>query len=69
MNETRLGYGGTPRPETDNTVTCVGCEVKNCKFNDLHGSYCTANQISVQNRNALNKGETYCNTFTPRGSY
>ena len=55
--------------ETDNTVTCVGCDVKHCKFNDLQGSYCTANRISVQNKTALSKGETFCNTFTPRGTY
>ena len=55
--------------DTGSSITCVGCDVKNCKYNDLSGSYCTATRIDVQNRTAVNKGETYCNTFMPKGSF
>ena len=57
------------KSEIDSSVTCVGCEVRNCKFNDISGGYCTANQISVLNKSAVTKGETFCGTFTPRGSF
>ena len=57
------------KPEHDSSVTCVGCDVKNCKFNDVSGSYCTATHISVQNKTAVNKGETFCDTFAPKGSF
>ena len=45
----------------------VGCDVSNCKYNttDCH---CTAGKITVHNKNAESKGETYCSTFCPRGS-
>ena len=56
-------------PTRDSSVTCVGCDVKNCKFNDVVGSYCTAERISVQNKTAVNKGETFCDTFAPKGSF
>ena len=55
--------------DTESSITNVGCDVKNCKFNDLSGGYCTAVQIDVQNRTANNKAETYCNTFLPKGSF
>ena len=57
------------KSELDSGVTCVGCDVRNCKFNDLTGSYCTANQIRVQNKTAVSKGDTFCDTFTPKGSF
>ena len=57
------------KTELDSGVTCVGCDVRNCTFNDITGSYCTANQINVQNKTAVSKGETFCNTFTPKGSF
>lgn len=56
-------------PERDSAVTCVGCDVHNCKFNDTSGQYCTATHIKVQNQNAINKGETFCDTFAPKGSF
>ncbi len=56
-------------PGHDTSVTSVGCDVKNCKFNDHSGSYCTATQINVQSKTALNKGETFCNTFLPKGGF
>ena len=57
------------KSSADTSATCVGCDVKNCKFNDEGGSYCTATQINVQSKTALNKGETFCNTFLPKGSF
>ena len=54
-------------PEHDSSITSVGCDVKNCKFNDCSAGFCTATQIEVQSKAALNKGETFCNTFLPRG--
>ena len=57
------------KTDLDSGVTCVGCDVRNCKFNDMTGSYCTANTIKVQNKTAVSKGETFCDTFTPKGSF
>lgn len=57
------------KPCRNSSVTNVGCDVKNCKFNDVHGNYCTATTINVQNKSAVNKGETFCDTFAPKGSF
>ena len=55
--------------KTDPAATNVGCDVCNCKFNDKSGKYCTAAHINVQNKTAVNKGETFCDTFAPKGSF
>ena len=47
----------------------VGCDVHNCKYNSASDCRCTAEHISVQNKTALNKGETFCDTFTPKGTF
>ena len=59
---------GNSHPIQSSSVTCVGCDVQSCKFNDTKGKYCTAEHISVQNKSAMNKGETFCDTFAPKGS-
>ena len=56
-------------PKEDKSVTCVGRDVRNCKFNDISGSICTAERINVQNKAAMNKSETFCDTFIPKGSF
>ncbi|MCC8078008.1 MAG: DUF1540 domain-containing protein [Oscillospiraceae bacterium] len=56
------------QPERSSDITGVGCDVCNCKYNDRQGGYCTALHINVQNRSASTKGETFCDTFAPRGS-
>ena len=45
----------------------VGCDVTSCKYNTID-CHCSAHKISVQNENAVTKGETYCSTFCPRGT-
>ena len=45
----------------------VGCDVTSCKYNTIDCK-CSAAKISVQNENAVTKGETYCSTFCPRGT-
>lgn len=45
----------------------VACDVAGCKYNTI-SSHCCAEKISVQNEKANTKGETYCSTFSPRGS-
>ena len=49
-------------------VQGVGCNVSSCRYNDSQCKSCTAAHISVQNRNAIKKGETFCDTFTPKTS-
>lgn len=49
-----------------NCVTGVGCDVTNCKYNDTQCKCCTAEHILVENKSAVNKGETFCDTFTPK---
>ena len=58
MSESKL-YG---------SVEGVGCDVKNCKYHSGSRDCCTAAHIDVQNKSALNKAETYCGTFCPKGS-
>lgn len=50
-------------------VKGVGCDVTNCKYNDVTCKTCTADHIRVENKTAVNKGETFCDTFSPRVSY
>jgi len=50
-------------------VQGVGCDVYNCKYNEQTCGTCMASHITVQNKSALNKAETFCDTFTPRGSF
>ena len=59
MSESKM-YGGS--------VEGVGCDVKNCKYHSGSRDCCTAAHIDVQNKSALNKAETYCGTFCPKGS-
>ena len=47
----------------------VGCDVHNCKYNDTSCKACRAEHINVQNRSALKKGETFCDTFSPKTSF
>ena len=56
------------KPLQNSPVTNVGCDVRNCKYNENGGKYCTAANIQVENRSAVNKGETFCNTFAPKAS-
>ena len=57
------------KPERYSAITSVGCDVSNCKYNDRNGKYCTAANIQVQNRNAVNKGETFCDTFAAKSVF
>lgn len=52
-----------------NCVSGVGCDVTNCKYNDVECKCCTAEHILVENKSAVNKGETFCDTFTPKTSF
>ena len=45
----------------------VGCDVTSCKFNTVD-CRCCAETIRVRNEKAETKAETYCSTFSPRGS-
>ncbi|MBQ9412786.1 MAG: DUF1540 domain-containing protein [Oscillospiraceae bacterium] len=56
-------------PENTASAACIGCEVRNCKFHDRVGDCCTAAHITVENKSAVSKGETFCGTFIPRGSF
>ena len=49
-------------------VTAVGCSVENCTYHTKENR-CGASRINVQNEQATQKVETFCATFTPRGSY
>lgn len=46
----------------------VGCDVTACKYNTVDCK-CSAAAIKVKNEKAVTKGETYCGTFSPRGTY
>ncbi|MGI6029394.1 MAG: DUF1540 domain-containing protein [Candidatus Heteroscillospira sp.] len=46
-------------------VTAVGCSVENCTYHTLENR-CGASRINVQNEKAMQKGETFCATFTPK---
>lgn len=48
-------------------ISGVHCDVNNCKYN-ADGCKCTAGEISVENRCACTKGETFCNTFCQKGN-
>jgi len=50
-------------------VKGVGCEVYNCKYNNTQWKSCCAEHINVQNKSAMKKGETFCDTFAPKSSY
>ena len=52
-----------------NCAKNVGCDVRNCKYNDTADGCCTAEHIKVQNKTAMKKGETFCDTFTPKASF
>lgn len=45
----------------------VACDVTGCAY---HGkdNHCHAQHISVENKSALRKAETFCGTFEPRAS-
>ena len=58
-----MEYGKAP---CSSGVKGVGCDVHNCMYNDAHCKSCTAQHISVQNKTAAKKGETFCDTFTPK---
>ena len=45
----------------------VGCGVISCKYHTADNC-CTAERIDVQNGSAQRKVETFCSTFTPKGS-
>ena len=58
--------------EYKNSCGCVkgvGCDVKNCKYHNGLDNCCTADHIDVQNKSAVAKAETYCGTFSPRGTF
>lgn len=52
---------------TDDILPGVGCDVASCKYNTTDCK-CCANHISVQNEKANRKSETFCSTFSPRGT-
>ena len=58
-----------PEKNGKQCVSGVGCDVLGCKYNDIACKSCRAEHISVQNRTAVNKGETFCDTFTPKATY
>jgi hypothetical protein len=58
------GYGNSPG---GHKVQNVGCSVKDCKYHS-GDDVCIAEHIKVQNESAQRKAETYCGTFTQRGS-
>ncbi len=45
----------------------VGCDVTACKYNTVD-CRCCAENIKVKSEKAVTRGETYCGTFTPRGT-
>jgi len=45
----------------------VECGVESCRYHSS-GDCCTAGCISVESRNAIRKGETFCGTFEPRAT-
>lgn len=45
----------------------VDCDVVTCRYND-HNRKCSADSIFVGARNAKNKDETFCGTFTPKST-
>ncbi|MGN1002259.1 MAG: DUF1540 domain-containing protein [Oscillospiraceae bacterium] len=49
-------------------VKGVGCDVYNCKYNDVESKCCKAEHINVQNKTAVSKAETFCDTFAPKAS-
>ena len=51
----------------DDRLCGVGCDVVNCKY---HGTdnCCHADSINVESSNALRKAETFCGTFSPKGT-
>ena len=50
-------------------VQGVGCDVYNCRYNDNTCKSCTADHIMVENKTALKKGETFCDTFSPKTGF
>jgi len=58
---------------TDGKKSCdclnnVACEVSHCKYNEIERGACTAKNIKVQNRAAVDKRATFCDTFAPKAS-
>lgn len=49
------------------TIQGVGCDVETCVYNS-DGKSCRAGHIQVQNDRARSKGETFCDTFTQKGT-
>ena len=49
----------------NDTICGVNCDVMHCKYHG-HDNHCSANSISVEAPNAVEKKETFCGTFTPR---
>ena len=52
---------------TDDILSGVGCDVSSCKYNTTDCK-CCANHINVKNEKANRKSETFCSTFSPRGT-
>ena len=44
----------------------VGCDVRECIYNDTECRACTADHIKVENKSVNNKPEAACGTYTPR---
>ena len=45
----------------------VACGAINCKYHSADNC-CVASGITVENRSAIKKAETFCGTFCPRSS-
>ncbi|MBQ8974764.1 MAG: DUF1540 domain-containing protein [Oscillospiraceae bacterium] len=46
----------------------VDCGVVNCKFHSVDNA-CVADNIKVENHNAMKRAETFCGTFAPRSEF
>ena len=51
----------------DDVLPGVDCDVVTCRYNDKNKK-CSADSIFVGARNAKNKDEAYCGTFTPKAT-
>lgn len=50
-----------------NCITSVGCDVTNCAYNTAD-RHCSAQRIDVKNEAARAEFETFCSTFSPKGT-
>jgi hypothetical protein len=53
--------------ESRQRVQNVGCSVKDCIYHTPN-NVCSAEHISVQNESAQRRAETFCGTFSNKGT-